>query len=447
MQKYFGTDGIRGKFGSGCMTLPFIQTLGHALAQYCQQVVQSPRHLPIIIGQDTRESGDEIVSTLANALQASGHPVYCVGVLPTPAISFLTKKHAILGVMVTASHNPYTDNGIKLFSADGFKLDDAAECWIESACDRPQPLVGVPPGQIKQGGVWVQDFRDDYITHCKQALGDDYQASFSVVVDCAHGAASTVAQALFAPCCARLQMLHASPDGRNINDACGALHSESLQNAVLQHHADIGVALDGDGDRLILVDDQGQCVDGDEILYILARYLPDKPAAVIGTQMSNLALAQALDALAIPFERVSVGDRYVLARCREWAGAIGGENSGHIIHLDYGRTGDGQVAALLVLSIMHRLQKSLRALLEGFVRRPQVMVNVPLLTSSDVLASPRVVAAIHQTQALLGKTGRLLVRLSGTEPLCRVMVEAENITVAKQMADRVAEVIQSVVRG
>lgn len=447
MQKYFGTDGIRGKFGSGCLTPSFLHRLGHALAQYCQQVLNGSLDLPIIIGQDTRESGDEIVSILANELQAAGHPVQCVGVLPTPAIAFLTQQHAILGIMVTASHNPFTDNGIKLFSADGYKLDDAAECWIESACDQPRPLAVTSPGEIKQAGVWVQDCRDDYINHCLRALGGNYQTSLSVVVDCAHGAASTVVQALFVPCCERLQVLHASPDGRNINDGCGALHPQSLQHAVLQHRADIGVALDGDGDRLILVDDQGQCVDGDEILYILARYLPTKPEAVIGTQMSNLALAQALDALSIPFERVAVGDRYVLARCREWAGAIGGENSGHIIHLDYGRTGDGQVAALLILSIMHRLQKSLRALLEGFVRRPQVMVNVPLSTSSDVLANPLVVAVMNETRASLAQAGRLLVRLSGTEPLCRVMVEAENSTVAKKMADRVAQVIQDVARG
>ena len=446
MRRYFGTDGLRGRVGEGCFTAEFLQRFGMALARTLNaQGIDISK--PIIMAQDTRLSSDFVSSAVSSGILAAGRSVWHAGTLPTPGLAWLTKAHsAAAGVMVSASHNVYLDNGIKCFAGDGFKFDDAVEHDIEIACD--QPITTINPdylGHLRH----LPDAVEDYVKMCCAQVPVSLQG-LKIAVDAANGACSAAAviclQRLGAEC---LPMAH-KPDGRNINHECGAVYPAALQNFVREHKADIGLAFDGDGDRLILIDSDGTCVDGDEIVYCLARYAQSrgsaKPSGVVGTVMSNLGLEQALAACRIPFYRAKVGDRYVLQECRNRGWSLGGENSGHIINTDLSTTGDALLIALQVLQILQVEGISLREALKDIMKRPQVMINIPLSERCALadLAHHDIVHVIQKVETELGDNGRVLVRPSGTEPLVRVMVEASCANEAERYAQTIAEVIANI---
>ncbi|MFT5320395.1 MAG: phosphoglucosamine mutase [Pseudohongiellaceae bacterium] len=443
-KKYFGTDGIRGKVGVYPITPDFMLKLGWATGK----VFASQGKGKILIGKDTRISGYMFESALEAGLTSAGLDVNLLGPMPTPAVAYLTRTfQAQAGIVISASHNAFQDNGIKFFSADGMKLPDEIEKAIEEAMD--EPLTTVESDAIGKASRIV-DASGRYIEFCKSTIPNNLSLNgLSIVVDCANGATYHIAPNVLRELGASVTTIGTDPDGLNINRDCGSTHPEELAKRVLEENADLGIAFDGDGDRLIMVDDKGETVDGDQLLYIIARYKlgklgkGGKDQGIIGTVMSNLGLEIALKELDIPFLRTKVGDRYVMAELltRQWL--FGGESSGHIICLDSTSTGDGIVSALQVLSAMQVFDQSLHDVKAGMSKFPQTMINVELSTKDGLMENKAIQAAVKKVETELGNTGRVLLRPSGTEPVVRVMVEGEDTDQVSRLAADISEVVKA----
>ncbi|WP_447018361.1 phosphoglucosamine mutase [Shewanella algae] len=443
VRKFFGTDGIRGKVGAGKMTPELALKLGWAAGR----VLSRSGTRKVIIGKDTRISGYLFESALEAGLSAAGLNVMLMGPMPTPAVAYLTRTfRAEAGVVISASHNPYYDNGIKFFSTDGSKLDDELELEIEAELEKP--LVCVEShllGKVSR----IDDAAGRYIEYCKGNFpADQTLAGLKIVVDCAHGATYHIAPNVFRELGAEVVTIGDKPNGININDQVGATSMAKICETVVSEGADLGIALDGDGDRIMMVNRQGEVIDGDQILYILACDAQKRgilKGGVVGTLMSNLGLELALKQLNIPFARSKVGDRYVMELLKEKDWRIGGENSGHILNLDHGTTGDGIVAGILVLAAMCRHNASLEELTESMQMLPQVLINVRFEGNSDPLASQLVKDAQAQVESQLGECGRVLLRKSGTEPLIRVMVEGDDEAQVRAHAETIATAVKQAV--
>lgn len=435
---FFGTDGVRGKVGAEPMTVDFAIRLASAVAQ-----VLVPNGGTVLIGKDTRLSGYMFESALEAGFVAAGVDVLLLGPLPTPGIARLTQEfNADLGIVISASHNPYDDNGIKLFDRDGSKLNDDVEREIEEYLHKP-PITreSAKLGKAKR----IDTARTRYEEFCASTFPQELTLDgVKVVFDGANGAGYKVGPRTLANLGAEVIPIGCSPNGRNINDGCGSTNPELLRLTVPAVRADVGVALDGDGDRVVMVDEAGNLVDGDQLLYILATSRQSEgrlQGPVVGTVMSNLGLEHALGAAEIEFRRARVGDRYVLETLRETGGIIGGETSGHMIVLDQTTTGDGLVCALQVLAVMKRTGKSLAELAAGMMRYPQEMVNVRTEQRMDPDESKEILEAVAAAENELAETGRVVLRASGTEPVIRVMVEGENRDQVVALANRLAAVV------
>jgi len=440
-RKYFGTDGVRGKVGEAPMTVDFTLRLASAAAR-----VLAPEGGKVIIGKDTRVSGYMFESALEAGFVAAGVDVWLTGPIPTPGVAYLIRhKGDSFGVVISASHNPFDDNGIKFFDRTGEKLSDELEERIEEELDRGvQTRPSNRLGKARSAGALLDAYQD----FCATTVPAGFDLTgMKLVIDCANGAGFKVGPRLLAALGAEIIPVGCSPNGRNINDACGSTSPGLLQLTVPGVGAAAGIALDGDGDRLVMVDHLGRAVDGDQLLYIIAR---DRAARgelsgpVVGTLMSNLGLEVALRELGIGFRRANVGDRYVLAMLKEQGGSIGGETSGHILCLDRTTTGDALVAALQVLDVMRRTGQSLAQLASGMSRFPQVLINLRVAQRFDPQAEPAVAAATEQVRASLGEEGRVVLRASGTEPVIRVMVEAREQGMASAAAERIAAAVRAV---
>ena len=441
MGKYFGTDGIRGRTGRWPMTPDFALRLGHAVGE----VLGRQRPGPVLIGKDTRVSGYMFESAFEAGLSAAGTDIALLGPMPTPAVAYLTRTfRAAAGVVISASHNPYHDNGFKFFTPEGDKLPDELEAAIETCLESP---IGDFDHRRLGKAERIADAAGRYIEFCKSAIPARSELrGLRLVIDCANGATYNVSPQVFDELGADVETLGVEPDGYNINSDCGALYPEQLRQQVIASEADLGIALDGDGDRVILIDERGAIVDGDEILGILALSEQAEgvfAGGVVGTQMSNLGLELALGDAGIPFVRARVGDRYVLDELRRNGWQLGGEGSGHIVCLGHTTTGDGTVAALRVAHLMHRTGKPLSELRRAVQKYPQTLINVPIDGAADaVLDTPAVRSIVDQVKAELAETGRVLLRPSGTEPLVRVMVEGRDLDQIEAAAARIAGVIR-----
>lgn len=438
---YFGTDGIRGKFGELPITPEFALKLGFAAGKVLKQYSKKTKPI-VVLGKDTRLSGYILESALQAGLNAAGVYVHLLGPLPTPAIAHLTRAlHASLGIVISASHNPYFDNGIKFFSSEGKKLPDEVQEAINQELEKE---LKIEDTANLGKSVRVKDANGRYIEFCKSTFPYHFDLSnLKIVVDCANGAAYNVGPSVFKELGAKVVALYNEPDGLNINKDCGSTHPENLQKAVLEHQADLGIAFDGDADRVVLVDKYGQLVDGDNILYILATQASHKPAGIVGTVMSNMALELALEKAQVPFIRASVGDRYVLQALNENGWVIGGEPSGHILTLDKSTTGDAIIAALQVLTVMVEQKKALHELVADFHLLPNVLVNVRLEAMFDPYAVPALVTEFEKAEQQLKGRGRLLIRKSGTEPVIRVMVEGEDLAEVTTLANSLADAVRA----
>jgi phosphoglucosamine mutase len=439
-RRYFGTDGIRGEVGTSPMTVDFALRLASAAAR-----VLAPRGGKVLIGKDTRVSGYMFEAALEAGFVASGVDVLLTGPLPTPAIAYLTKQlRTDFGIVISASHNPYFDNGIKFFGVDGEKLSDELEEAIEACIDE----TPVTRDSRALGRATTASFaRTDYMDFCKGTLPKDMTFDgLKIVVDASHGAGYKVAPRVIADIGADVVAVGCSPNGRNINEGCGSTRPDLLKLTVTGVRAHVGLALDGDGDRVVMVDERGNLVDGDQLLYVLSC---DRLSSgtlhgpVIGTVMSNLGLELALKDLGIEFLRAKVGDRHVLAMLKQHGGVLGGETSGHVICFDKTTTGDGLVTALQVLAVMRRTGKSLSELTRGMPQLPQTLLNVRVREPSDPHAAPSILAAVEQAELELGQRGRVVLRASGTEPVIRVMVEGEDGDAVQTLASRLAETVRS----
>jgi phosphoglucosamine mutase len=399
----------------------------------------------VVVGKDTRISGYMFESALEAGLTAAGVDILLLGPMPTPAVAYLTRTlHADAGIVISASHNAYGDNGIKFFSADGRKLPDEVEQAIEVELEKPMELV--PSAQLGKARR-VVDAGGRYIEFCKSRFPKTLDLKgMKIVIDCANGATYHVAPSVLSELGASVHVIGAEPDGLNINVNCGSTYPQQLQHEVVRQGADVGIALDGDGDRLIMVDHEGEVVDGDELLYVIASQ-PREPmlTGVVGTLMSNLGMEHALKRLGIGFTRAQVGDRYVMEQLRESGWSLGGESSGHIICLCCTTTGDGIISALQVLSAMVEQGKGLRELKSGMTKYPQSMINVRLGAKFDLGGSAVVMQAVAEAEAELAETGRVLLRPSGTEPLVRVMVEGEDAVQVERLAKQLAAVVEQAV--
>lgn len=452
---YFGTDGIRGKFGHAPITPDFILKLGYVTGRVLVESRKDSDKKPsVVIGKDTRLSGYVIEGALQSGFNAAGVDVHMLGPLPTPAIAHLTRSfNADAGIVISASHNPYYDNGIKLFSADGKKLTDEMQNAINDklkaimsgeglADDEVMPIVD--PAQLGKNRR-IDDAKGRYIEFCKGSFPYQYDlAHLTVVIDCANGAGYSVAPRVLRELGATVIAINNTPDGININADCGSTHPEGLQQAVLAHEADVGIALDGDGDRIVMVDETGALVDGDGILYVLATQGESPAAGVVGTLMSNMGLELALADADIKFTRAKVGDRYVMHELEAQGWILGGEPSGHILCLNKSRTGDAIIAGLQVLAVMQARGRALSDLMEGFDVLPQKLVNVRLSKMQDPFAHQELVDAFDAARATLEGRGRLLIRQSGTEPMIRVMVESDDEIECDVMANDLADHIKKV---
>ena len=440
-RKYFGTDGIRGKVGEPPITPDFVMRLGHAAGRVLAEC--AGHRLAVLIGKDTRISGYLLEAALEAGLSSAGVDVHLCGPLPTPGVAYLTRALRLsAGIVISASHNPFEDNGIKFFSADGNKLPDDTEMRIEAALEAPMQCVGSEQlGRAKR----IDDAAGRYVEFCKSAFPMDLDLhGMRLVVDCAHGAAYHTAPHVFHELGAEVIGIGTSPNGLNINDGVGATHPRALAAAVKEHRADLGIALDGDADRLMMCDAQGRIYNGDELLYLMVRdRLGQGPVAgAVGTLMSNLGLEQALQRLGVGFARAKVGDRYVLELLQERGWLLGGESSGHLLALDRHTTGDGTISALQVLSALRRTGQSLSALTADLKMFPQTLINVRLQPGLDWTHHAPLAAERAAVEAELGTRGRILIRASGTEPLVRVMVEADDGTLARRCAERLAATLQ-----
>ncbi len=441
-KRHFGTDGIRGKVGEVPINPEFVLKLGWAVGRV---LASDGEHKKVVIGKDTRISGYMFESALQAGLSAAGVDIRLLGPMPTPAIAYLTRTlHAQAGIVISASHNPYYDNGIKFFSSSGHKLPDALELAIEAMLDEPMTIV---ESSMLGKAERVVDAGGRYIEYCKSTIPSSLDLrGLKIVVDCAHGATYHVSPAVFTELGADVIKMGVEPNGLNINKGCGSTQPELLAKEVIAKGADLGVALDGDGDRLIMVDGKGEVVDGDEILYIIAASKQEALGVtepVVGTLMSNLGLEHALARLGIDLHRANVGDRYVMEILAANNWQLGGESSGHIICLDKSTTGDGTVAALQVLTAMVQTGRSLYELKQGMKKYPQCLINVRTDGRFDFATSDIVNKVRSDVESKLADKGRVLLRASGTEPLIRVMVEGENevlvYDVAQQLADAVKE--------
>ena len=438
MRKYFGTDGIRGEVGRPPITTDFFLKLGWAAGK----VLAGGRRGKIVIGKDTRISGCMFESALEAGLTAAGVDAILLGPMPTPAIAYLTRTlHATAGIVISASHNPYSDNGIKFFTDDGGKLPDDVELAIETAIG--SPMQTVRSADIGRA-VRIDDAAGRYIEFCKSTVPPDLTLQgLRIVVDCAHGATHHIAPSVFAELGAEVVSIGCAPDGLNINDGFGPLAPDALRDAVRQRRADLGIAFDGDGDRVMMIDSEGEIVDGDELLFIIAE---DRHAAglldgsVVGTVMTNRGLDVALKTLGIDLYRAKVGDRHVVELMRERGSRIGGESSGHIICLDRTTTGDGIVSALQVLHALVRSNRTLGEARRGMSKYPQTIRNIRVATRIDVDSHEDLQHAVATAEAGLGTDGRVLLRLSGTEQMLRIMVEGTSRVEVEKHADRLAEV-------
>lgn len=444
-RRYFGTDGIRGRVGDGAITPDFVLKLGWAVGR----VLAKERNSKVLIGKDTRISGYMFESALQAGLSAAGVDVYLMGPMPTPAVAYLTRTfHAQAGIVISASHNPYHDNGIKFFSDQGTKLPDSVELAIEAMLDKPIKTVdSAHLGKAHR----ISDAAGRYIEFCKSTISTGVDLSnLKIVVDCAHGATYHIAPNVFRELGAEVILMGAEPDGLNINQNCGSTEPRLLQASVLEHKADLGIALDGDGDRLIMVDHQGELVDGDDILFIIARGRQRAGLCkghVVGTLMSNLGLEHALEKHGITLHRANVGDRYVMEKLQQIDGLIGGEASGHIICLDKTSTGDGIVAALQVLAEIQQTGSSLHELRSAVIKYPQRLINVRIDKMVNMQDYPQIQTAVESVETQLGNEGRVLLRASGTEPVIRVMVEGHDATRTNQLAKSLAEQIETILQS
>ena len=439
-RKYFGTDGVRGKVGTYPITPDFALKLGWAAGK----VLASQGSRTVLIGKDTRISGYMLESALEAGLAAAGLTAAFTGPMPTPAVAYLTRTFRLeAGIVISASHNPYYDNGIKFFSAEGTKLPDHIEEAIEAMLDQPMDCVeSAELGKARR----INDAAGRYIEFCKSTfpahLGLD---GYKIVVDCANGATYHIAPNVLRELGAEVIEIGTDPNGININEKCGATDVKALQEKVLETKADVGLAYDGDGDRIMMVDHLGNKVDGDQILFIIAREAlrsGQLKGGVVGTLMSNMSLEIALKMLGVPFVRANVGDRYVLEKMVEHGWTLGGENSGHIIIADKNTTGDGIIASLAVLSAMVQHRLSLNELASAVKLFPQVLINVRFAGGANPLESEAVKAVAADVEKRLEGKGRILLRKSGTEPLIRVMVECEDGALAKQCAEEIAEAVK-----
>ncbi|MGL9734863.1 MAG: phosphoglucosamine mutase [Symbiopectobacterium sp.] len=440
-RKYFGTDGVRGKVGETPITPDFVLKLGWAAGK----VLASHGSRKIIIGKDTRISGYMLESALEAGLAAAGLSASFTGPMPTPAVAYLARTfRAEAGIVISASHNPYYDNGIKFFSIDGTKLPDDVEEAIEAELDKP--LTCVESAELGKANRIV-DAAGRYIEFCKSTFPNELSLNgLKIVVDCANGATYHIAPSVLRELGAKVIAIGCEPDGMNINESCGATDVRQLQSRVLAEKTDVGLAFDGDGDRLIMVDHEGNKVDGDQILYIIAREglrQGQLRSGAVGTLMSNMGLELALKQLGIPFARAKVGDRYVLEKMQEKGWRIGAENSGHVILLDKTTTGDGIIAGLQVLTAMVRNHMSLHDLYSCMKLFPQVLVNVRFTGSSDPLESDAVKNVVEEVEKTLAGRGRVLLRKSGTEPLIRVMVEGEDEALVVSLANQIADIVKA----
>ncbi len=447
MSALFGTDGVRGEFGTAPITPENILKLGWAVGSVLRERKESANP-QVLIGKDTRISGYILESALEAGFASAGMNVSLLGPMPTPGIAYLTRTaRAAAGVVVSASHNPYSDNGIKFFSSDGYKLNDELIREVETKMAEPMQCVA----SEKLGKAHrFPDAEGRYIEFCKHTL--PYRVSFEglkIVVDCANGAAYNIAPSVFSELGAEVVSIGVSPDGYNINQGCGSTDLAPLKAAVAAEQADIGIALDGDADRVLFVDNKGEEVDGDQVLYLLAMSdQADKQlgGGVVGTLMTNLSLELALKDASIPFERAAVGDRFVLEKLQQNNWLLGGETSGHIIFLDKNTTGDGIVAALQVLRVMRRQGESLSALTNKLSLFPQTMINVKIKRGAgeQIVKNERVCAAVKQAEQKMGRAGRVVLRPSGTEPLVRVMVEGEQADSVQEISQDIAQVVERV---
>ena len=440
-RKHFGTDGIRGRVGTTPMSADFVLRLGRAAGR----VLAPAGGGRVLIGKDTRISGYMFESALEAGFAAAGVGVRLLGPMPTPGIAYLTRAfRADAGVVISASHNPFDDNGIKFFSREGKKLPDELELAIEAELEQPfSTVASAGLGKAER----VDDAAGRYVEFCKSTVPFGLNLKgMRIALDCAHGAAYGIAPAVFTELGATVHAIGVAPNGLNINDGFGSTAPRALQDAVIEHDCDVGIALDGDGDRLVMADRRGELVDGDELVFIIAGARKDAGelrGPVVGTLMSNLGLAQALAQRGIGFERANVGDRHVLALLEEKGGTIGGESSGHIICLDRTTTGDGIVAALQVLARIASSGRTLGELRGGMEKYPQKLVNVRTERKVD-LKHPAVAAAVAAVEGALGQAGRVLLRASGTEPVVRVMVEGQDEVEVDQHAKRIAEAVRQV---
>ena len=449
-RKYFGTDGVRGRVGNVPITPDFVLRLGHAagLALTENHGLPAGERPTVLIGKDTRLSGYMLEAALEAGFSSAGVDVMLAGPIPTPAVAYLTRALRLqAGVVISASHNPYFDNGIKFFSAGGLKLPDAVEERIEVRLDAATGCVEAAHlGRASR----IDDAAGRYIEFCKSTFPNELDLrGVKIAVDCAHGAAYHIAPRVFHELGAEVVQAGVAPDGFNINDGVGATRPEFLRQTVLSNAADLGVALDGDGDRLVMVDRQGEIYDGDKLLYIIAaaRKSRGKNGGVVGTLMSNLGFEHAIARLGLPFARARVGDRYVLELMHEKGWRIGGENSGHIICLDCHTTGDGIVSALQVLAALRAHGQTLSEACAGLVFYPQRLINVRLPAGFDWQADASIAAARESAEKELADTGRVLLRPSGTEPLLRVMVEGRGEAQVERLAQEIAAAVQKAAGG
>ncbi len=455
-RKYFGTDGVRGRVGEAPITPDFVMRLGYSAGKVlvahesARAQLKAGERPAVLIGKDTRISGYMLEAALEAGFAAAGVDVCLVGPMPTPAIAYLTRALRLqVGVVISASHNPYYDNGIKFFSAHGTKLPDSIEAEIEAAVLAAEnaPLGCVPSADLGRARR-INDADGRYIEFCKSTFPNDLDLrGLKIVVDCAHGAAYHIAPHVLHELGAEVSTVGAEPNGLNINDEVGATAPAALRKAVLAQQADLGIALDGDGDRVMMVDAEGNLYDGDQLLFAIVRSrLRQGPVSgVVGTLMTNLAFEHGLKELGVPFARAAVGDRYVMEMLQEKGWLYGGENSGHILCLDKHTTGDGIVSALQVLCALRQAGGDLRALLGGLELYPQKLINVPLVKGFPWKDHPHIVAAQRAVESTLDGSGRVLLRASGTEPLLRVMVEGRNAATVLEAAQTLAEAVREAV--
>ena len=444
-RKYFGTDGIRGSVGTAPITPDFVMHLGHAAGKVLARSENAVTGRPtVLIGKDTRISGYMLEAALEAGFTAAGVDVLLAGPIPTPAVAYLTRALRLsAGVVLSASHNPYQDNGIKFFSAQGNKLPDAVEEAIEAALETPMLCVTSEKlGRAKR----LDDARGRYIEFCKSTFPNELDLrGMKLVVDCAHGAAYHIAPDVFHELGAEVVAIGNQPNGFNINERCGATAPQALSEAVRTHSADLGIALDGDADRLIMVDSSGRVFNGDELLYVMVkdRLANGGVEGAVGTLMTNMAVESAFKSMGVGFARAKVGDRYVLELLQERGWQIGGEGSGHLLFLDKHTTGDGIISALQVLAALRHSGQTLTGVTSDMQLWPQTLLNVKIAPSFDWKTSKSLMAEKERAETELGEAGRVLIRPSGTEPLLRVMVEAREASLAKALAERLAACIAS----